>query len=108
VVDAANLWRHRCPLPVADLVLHYVVRFREKEESNREQIDDDQIAVAAFVKRLVVVTIQICTDDITALDHHCTCVSDAGQTGWGTYYCKVLQTHFETQRCSNSSTSKRR
>jgi hypothetical protein len=67
---SAYLVCHGLPLSISTLILENIVKFREKKQSDRKDVDDDQVPVSTPVEWLIVLTVDVRSDDATALYHH--------------------------------------
>ena len=61
---------HSIPLFIAGLILGDTVRLREQEKSNNHDIDAAQNSVVSFIKRLVVLVVDVRCDDAAELNGH--------------------------------------
>ena len=53
------LVRHSLPLSISTPVLRDIVKLREDKQSNRNDVDDDQVPITSPIQRLVILAIDV-------------------------------------------------
>jgi hypothetical protein len=62
--------RHCLPLVLSNLVFSNIIQLGGHEQQDRKHVDDNQIAIATLVERLVILTVDIGRRNSTELDQH--------------------------------------
>ena len=53
------LVRHSLPLSISTPVFRDIVKLREDKQSNRNDVDDDQVPITSPIQRLVILAIDV-------------------------------------------------